>query len=326
MDTNLPPSNQETSPGAEGLPAQTGGSAPVGTAPATDQKNGSTVFRRLSSFSADALRKFRARQEDFVRSFAARLSGHLRLEIGVTLSRLDMVGFGKLIGELSNPTHLTLVKLEPLKGICLLEIPSQLGLSLVDREMGGPGECLEQDRALTEIESRVLSRIIEITLNEWCAAWSDLLDLRPVIMGHESNGAFIKNIALDTTMLVLGVEMKIGDSTKQIRLGFPHGTLEPLIQKLDGGAEPEKKPAMPTTSAGLKWNPVLNDVHVPVTAEFRGLKLATRDLTNLKAGDVLQLDPEIFQHIRIALAKKPKFIATMGRCGPHWAAKITTIL
>jgi flagellar motor switch protein FliM len=46
----------------------------------------------------------------------------------------------------------------------------------------------------------------------------------------------------------------------------------------------------------------------------------------LKSGDVIPLDPEILQHLRVSLAQKPKFVATMGRCGPRWAAKITKVL
>ena len=48
--------------------------------------------------------------------------------------------FEKLIDEFLNPTYIALLKFEPLKGTCLLEIPTQLGLSIVDRELGGTGD------------------------------------------------------------------------------------------------------------------------------------------------------------------------------------------
>jgi flagellar motor switch protein FliM len=331
MDTNPTPPNKETvsQSDVEGLLAQIGGSAaPVQTAAPAAEKAVSqpSVFRRLSSFSATELRKLSVRHEEFIRSLSARLSGHLRLEVGIKISRLDVMPFEKLIGELSNPAYLALVRLEPLQGTCLLEIPPQLGLSIVDRELGGPGECLDQDRPLTEIESRILSRIADIALNEWCTAWSDLLELRPMLLAHESNGAFVQDIALDTVMLVLGLEVQMGELTKQIHFSFPYSTLEPLIQKLDIQPEAEKKPVAKTTAALPKWNPALNDVNVHITAELPGLEVATSELAKLKPGDVIPLDPQIFQHVRVSLAKKQKFIATIGRCGPRWAAKITKVL
>jgi flagellar motor switch protein FliM len=135
----------------EGMIGLIGSSGSKGAAAVKKEASPPPVFRRLSSFSATELRKLRDRQEEFIRSLAARLSGHLRLEVGLQITRLESLPFGKLMAEVSNPTYLSLLKLEPLKGICLLEIPPQLGLSIVDRELGGAGVSIGENRALTEI-------------------------------------------------------------------------------------------------------------------------------------------------------------------------------
>lgn len=319
------PNNPNPPPGMvpppdEELTTQIGERAPQ-AAPA---KKGPLVFRRLSAFSATELRKLRERHEEFIRSLAARLSGHFRLEVGLNLTRLESMPFEKWMGDISNPTYLSLLKLEPLPGICLLEIPPQLGLSIVDRELGGAGVSLNENRALTEIESRILSRIVEMSFGEWCQSWSDLLDLRPELIGHESNGAFVQMISGDTVMLIVGVEMQMGEVTRQIQFGFPHLGLEPLVQKLDADAEklPEARPA----PAPPKWNCILDDVNINVTAALPTLKITTRELAGMKAGDVIPLDPEILQNLRVSLARKQKFLASAGRCDSRWAAKITKVL
>jgi len=322
-DPNNPDSNPEMIPPAtDESTTQIGERAPkAAPAPA---KEGPLVFRRLSAFSATEMRKLRERQEEFIRSLAARLSGHFRLEVGLKITRLESVPFEKLMDEISNPTYLSLLKLEPLKGICLLEIPPQLGLSIVDRELGGAGVSIDENRALTEIESRILSRLVEMSFGEWCQSWSDILDLRPSLIGHESNGAFVQLISSDTVMLILGVEMQMGEVTKQIQFGFPHLGLEPLVQKLDadGDKQPKAKPA----PASPKWNRILDDVNIKITADLPTLKITTRDVANMKAGDVIPLDPEILQNLRVSLAKKQKFLASAGRCESRWAAKLTKVL
>jgi flagellar motor switch protein FliM len=314
----IPPSD------IEGLTAQIGVSSVKSAPPVKKEGSPPLVFRRLSAFSTNELRKLRARQEEFIRSLAARLSGHLRLEVGLTITQLESMPFGKWLDAVSNPTYLSLLKLEPLKGICLLEIPPQLGLSIVDRELGGAGVSIDENRALTEIESRILSRVVEMSFSEWCQSWSDLLELRPALIGHESNGAFVQNISADTVMLVLSIEMQMGEVTKQIHFGFPHLGLEPLIQKLDAdaGKQPKAKPA-PTSP---KWNRLLDDVNIKITADLPVLKITTRELANMKAGDVIPLDPEILQNLHVSLAKKQKFLASAGRCESHWAARITKVL
>jgi flagellar motor switch protein FliM len=331
MNPDLPPSSSETvsQSEVEGLLAQIGESASSSSAVeaiVTQEPSQPHAFRHLSSFSPGELRKLRVRHENFIRSLAARLSVHLRLEVGLKMTRLEPVIFEKLLEDFSNPTHLTLLRLEPLKGTCLLEIPPQLACSLVDRELGGPGECLEEDRALTEIECRIISRLIEMTWSEWCMTWSDLLDLRPLQMGHESNAALVQNFPVDTTMLVLGVEMQIGDLIKPIHFCFPYSTLEPLIQKLNVEADADIRPAEKAQPKLPKWNPALNDISVAVKAEFPGLKITVSELTKLKTGDVIMLDQDVFHHVRLSLAQTPKFVATVGKCGPFWAAKITKVL
>src|SRR5689334_22980668 len=111
MDANPPSPNPESDspPGVEGLSASIGVSVSATgkiAAPAP-------VFRRLSSFSTTQFRKLKARHEEFIRSMAARLSGHLRVEVGINLSRLETMPYGKLINEFANPTHIVLLKLEP---------------------------------------------------------------------------------------------------------------------------------------------------------------------------------------------------------------------
>jgi flagellar motor switch protein FliM len=333
MDTNLPtnPENASSSD-VEGLLAQAAASLPPAASaaspapPAEKSAPAPRVFRRLSSFSTTESRKLKGRHEDFIRSLTARLGGHLRVEVGLKLSRLETIPFENLLEEFANPTHIALLKLEPLKAACLLEIPPQLGLSIVDRELGGSGDCLDTDRPLTEIESRIISRIVEMIMGEWCQCWGDMMELRTVLTGHESNGAFIQSPSPDEMMLVATVEVQLGELTKPINFAFPYAALEPLIHKLNVQPETDKKPAAKTTAPAPKWNPALNDLNIKLTAEIPSLKITTKELAKLKTGDVILLEPEVFQNLRLSLAHTPKFLASAGRCGPRWAAKITKLI
>jgi flagellar motor switch protein FliM len=60
-----------------------------------------------------------------------------------------------------------------------------------------------------------------------------------------------------------------------------------------------------------------------VTAEWPALEMTARDLTNLKVGDVLPLDGEVVNQVRLRLAALPKFIGRLGTTGSKWAVEIT---
>src|ERR1700691_339518 len=103
-------------------------------------------FRNPMLLAPGVLRKLRMHQEEFVNALAARLSLYLRLEFSLKLTGLQTVAYGKLAQSWSTPSHLTLFKVEPLRGVSILEIPPLLGLCIVDRLMGGPGQAAESAR------------------------------------------------------------------------------------------------------------------------------------------------------------------------------------
>ena len=67
-------------------------------------------------------------------------------------------------------------------------------------------------------------------------------------------------------------------------------------------------------------------INVALKTGIDELKITTRELANMKPGDVISLEPEVLQNLRVSLAKKQKFVATAGRCESRWAAKITKAL
>ncbi|MBI3416266.1 MAG: flagellar motor switch protein FliM [Verrucomicrobia bacterium] len=283
-------------------------------------------FRQPSCLSATELRKLRLRHEEFIRALASRLSMYLRLEFALQMSKLHTVSFQKFTESLANPTHLTLFKVEPLRGICLLEISPRLGLTIVDRLLGGPAHSINAERELSEIEVGLLDQAISIIVGEWCNHWSGLQELRPALLGHESNGRFLQTSPHDTVMLVLAMETRVGDCVEQMQIAIPYYTLEPLVLKLNTTLEPLAHQAETSPATSLRWNERLDDLKIPVTAEWPELPITVRQLTQLKVGDLFPLSPQFVERVQIRLAKLPKFIGRLGTRGPCWAVELTEVL
>lgn len=281
-------------------------------------------FRNPVFLSAGELRKLRIQHEEFIHALSARLSIYLRMEFALQMSRLETLTYQKFTESLANPTHLTLFKVEPLRGICILDINPRLGLTVVDRLMGGPGHSVSLNRDLSEIEMALLDQVVHIIISEWCNHWSSLQELRQVLLGHENNGQFLQTTQPDTIMLVLSMEARMADCLEQIQIGFPYTTVEALIQKLSAQIRPEE--ALPKTSqAKPNWNPAYADVNIPITAEWPSLMLTARELANLKPGDVLEIPPEFAAQVRLRLANLPKFSGRIGTQDDKWAVEIQKV-
>jgi len=67
-----------------------------------------------------------------------------------------------------DPAHLTLFKTEPLRGVSILQIPTALGLSMVDRLMGGSGRPAAPRQEMGAIENALLEQVAQLVADEWC--------------------------------------------------------------------------------------------------------------------------------------------------------------
>ena len=68
-------------------------------------------------------------------------------------------------------------------------------------------------------------------------------ELRPVLLRHETCTQFVRTYAPDLMLLVLGIEVRIGDLVEQVQMAFPVSMLEPLLLKLEPDTENGKKGA-----------------------------------------------------------------------------------
>jgi flagellar motor switch protein FliM len=278
-------------------------------------------FRQSGFLAASELRRIRQRHEQFIRSLAARLAIFLRLEFSLQLSKVQIVGYQKFTESLPNPTHITLFKTDPLKGVGLMVTPPRLGLTLVDRLLGGAGQAPAESRELSEIEIALFDQVATLMLTEWCNHWPEMRDLRPSLLGHESNSHFLQTAMPDTAMLILSMNGGIGEQSEAMQLVFPYATVEPLMRLLSPslpGAE-----TVPAAAAKLKWNPEFDDMRVPVIAEWHGLKMSAGDITRLKPGDLLSLDPACAAQVQIRLNHVAKFVGRPGTSGGKWAVQLT---
>jgi flagellar motor switch protein FliM len=283
-------------------------------------------FRQPVFLSAGELRKLRLRQEDFARSLAARLSIYLRLDFALQMSRLQTVTYHKFIESLSNPTYLTVFKVEPLRGGCILDLSPQLGITMVDRLLGGPARSVSLERDLSDIEAALLDQAVEIVLQEWCNQWLSIQELRSVVLGHESSGRFLQTESHDTVMLVLALEARLGDCQEPMQMAFPCYTLEPLMRKLTARLDSNSGQSTPAAPSRQRWSHALDTMLVPISANWDELEMPARQVAQLKVGDVLPLTPQFANQIRLCLAGQAKFMGRLGKVENRWAVELTQVL
>jgi flagellar motor switch protein FliM len=281
-------------------------------------------FRHSGFLAASELRRIRQRHEQFVRSLAARFAIFLRLEFSLQLTKVHIESYQKFTESLSNPSYITLFKTEPLKGAGLLVISSRLALTLVDRLLGGPGQMPPENRDLTDIEVALSDQSAMLILSEWCNHWPEMRDLHATILGHENNSKFLQTSPPDTSMLILTISTNIAEQNDTFQIVFPYATIEPLMRLLN--PELTGTSATPARPSQPRWNAGFDEVKVPLTAEWQGLKMSAGDITRLKPGDLLGLDPACAAQVVVRFGNVPKFFGRPGTTDAKWAVQLTAAI
>ena len=280
-------------------------------------------FRHPVFLSSAEWRKLRMEVDEFVESTAALLSTYLRLDLGLQISKLHTITFGEFTSSLPSPTHLTLFKTDPLRGISVIEVRSGIGQAVVDRLLGGSGKGSGTDRNLTDVEVALMDQFVQMIMDEWCQMWRKLQDLRAEILGHENNAKFLQCASNDALMLGIVLDLRMGESEGQIQFVVPYIPLEPLINKLAQlGAAPATPPAAAPTAAA-KWTKNLDNVPMTMNGFWPAMKIPARALMELKPGSILDLKVEDAERLELRVGKVVKFRGRLGTRENKWAVQIT---
>src|SRR5882672_1938891 len=293
----------------------------VGGAMAATSKIEPYDFRNPAFLSEAELRRLRLLHEDFIRYLSARLSLYLRMEFGLKMAKLTTVSYAKFTESLPMPKHLTLFKVEPLAGVGILDLNPRLALTIADRLLGGRGHSVKAERYLTEIEIALIEDVILILLEEWCGQWKTEQELRPSIIGHENNGRFLQTSPRDAIMLAMALECNFGDCSEQIQIGVPYYTIEPVVKKMQ--ARRQKDTAVTQTVKRAEWQAAYGGIKVPVRAEWQAFELSLREVTCLRVGDVIEMNPSVCADTHVLLNGTAKFVGTVGLDTDHVAIQLT---
>jgi flagellar motor switch protein FliM len=302
--------------------------APGATAAAAPSGPQRYELSQRTLFSAAELRRLTADYETIRRSCAVRLAVLFRTEFELKLAALETPTFRQFSGQMAQPTHLTLFKVEPLRGVGVLEISPALALSLLDRLMGGPGAANPAARELTEIEVALLGQVTHLLTEAWCAHWSGAKELKSMLIGHENDPRYLQTSAPESTLLVATLAATIGECSGQIRIALPLTTLDPLLQKMRVELKPPVEPPnpVPVASRPTIWNPALDHVTVPVSADLPGPQITGRELHQLKVGDILDLPADAADLVQLRLGGVARFNARLGTRDEHWAVEVLNAL
>jgi len=305
--------------------AGAGGSAAAAAAVA-DRNVKLYDFRRPDKFSKEHIRAIQNIHETFARVTASSLSSYLRSSTQVTLSSIEQVVYDEYIHQLSNPTLVNLVELQPLAGRIVVEMNMNIGLAMLDRMMGGTGQVTIRRSELTDIEMALL-RSLGATISAGLRdGWTAVADLQPVLVETVLNADLVQAALPGDIAALLLFEIHTLGMSGTISICVPHPVIEPLMDRLNTqawfssssrkhGAENDRN----------KLAETIRDARLPITVELGTTTVTVGELLDIREDDVIRLDRSQEAELPIRAGKRARFVGRPGTLGGNRAVQVTGI-
>lgn len=279
-------------------------------------------FKRALRFSKDQIRSLTRIHENFARLLTTYFSAQLRTYIQITVGTVDQLPYEEFIRSVPKMTVLNVFELQPLEGRVLMEVNPNIAYAMLDRIMGGLGSSLNKIENLTEIETKIISNIFEKSLENYQEAWNSIIEIEPIMEEFEVNPQFLQMVSPNETVVVISLNIQVGETSGMINLCIPHIVLEPIIPRLSVHywMQSDRKEPKPTEIEALQSQ--IRHADLTIAAELGSSELSIQDFLQLQLGDVIQLDSSIDQPLVVKIGDKPKFIGQPGKLNKKIAVQI----
>lgn len=284
-------------------------------------------FRRPDKFSKDQIRTLQAMHQALGRVFAASLSSQLRSIVTMRMSSIDQGLYEEYIQQVQTPSILNIVAPEPLLGSIVIEYSSEIGMTIVDRLLGGPGKMVRGGHEITDVELALLKTAATPVLAGLTEAWENLIELRPVLQEIALSPQFLQVARAGDVVIMVFFEVQIGEIVGGLSICLPYQVLEPVMPRLNAQSwfsTPGHREVTTDNREDLKKH--LLRTPLELSASVGTTELVARDIVTLKAGDVLRLDREAGAEIDVLVANRRKFRARPGLVGRKLGLRVTAVL
>jgi len=259
----------------------------------------------------------------FSRNFRASLSAMLHRVIDVTPLVTDMMKFGEFLKTIPVPASIHLFKMEPLRGMALMVVESKLVFSLIDMFFGGSGRDTVkiEGRDFTSIEERIIKKVVMTSLECMEEAWNPIHDLEFHFVRSEINPQFVTIVPPSDVVILSTYTLEMEEFSGAITVCIPYSLVEPMRNKLYAGFQSERLEVDVTWLQRLVRRLLMVDVEV--AAVLGTTTVTPRRLLELKVGDIITLQQDATEPMRIKLEQIDKFRGMAGLSKGSKAVKIT---
>ena len=248
--------------------------------------------------------------EQIASHFAMGLSGRTRLEVRITCGPASLLKFGDFNSLLAPPTTVCLLSLGKAGSQALLVLEPGLADALIAAALGDkrthPEEANaapQERRELTNVERKVLGRLLGMFTEGMKEAWAPVLPFTPEIARFETDPRLAAIAPINEAAVLCSFEID-GAIKGLIQLAMPYTAIEPAKKAL---MSPPKLSTISDSGFAHRLEEELNQAEVELRALLGTTRMSLRKLLDLDVGAVLTLGTSEGASLPVYVQGRAKF-------------------
>lgn len=260
---------------------------PESAAPQLERQVRPYDFQRHEAMDRSRLRRMAPVLEVAAHRSTQALTSIVRASIRVEIGELEQMRWEAFASSLPETTYLATAAVTPVGGRLGVHVPIELAQAIVELRLGGSVSGVVTDRALSEIELRLLNEGIEAMVSEVFEALSVVVPMSIGPVSASSSPVLVQmpNPSEICLLVKLNVTLEERSSFEAV-LCFPLTILLALLdalERIDNAELTEPDSVVDHVRSRLL------DVPVEAVVSFPEIVLSTDELLSLSAGDVISL-------------------------------------
>ncbi len=269
----------------------------------SDKKIREYDFKTPKKLTKEQIKILLGIHENFARQLSSYFSGILRTYSQIDVISIEEQHYFEYNNALPDTILIGVLEANPIEGLILVDISNSITYNLIERMLGGGTResSIIPEREFTEIEISLMERILKQIVVFTKDAWSEMILVDASLKGIETNARLIQSIAMDEIVVIIVMDVTIGNVKGTINFCIPCINIEQLIDGFNQNRYVSKRNLDSSQEEQIKDSLASNIKAAPLEmrAIFGETVLSLKDILNLQIGDVIKFDQDLGSDVKI---------------------------
>lgn len=276
-----------------------------------------------SKVSREGLKHLKQIHTSFGSTFSSALADYLKVPSYSRFAGSSQIPYREFWASQADNSVLCEVSCKPIADRIVIQMSPSIADACLDILMGGTGAGGSNDSELTAVDCVMLSRVLDVMLQDYRKSWSRFADVETALVSCQTARAFSHSMAQNESVVVFNYEVRVSSTI---------GTVS-ICVLADTTTKMPEQPCIKENTISLAdiagmgvLGESVRETKVECKAILGRVGISIADVTNLRTGDILTLDSPADSEVEFWVGEKLAYAGSVGRRGNKVGVKINRTL